>query len=76
MNQILAKCKQGDTYKVSRINGNKETLQFLNNIGLTIGDTIIIISKISSIFIINIKDGRFGVDKRIANLIEVESCTE
>jgi len=68
----LVKCEQGIIYKVSKINGNKDTILYLSNIGLSIGDSITIISKIASIFIINIKDGRFGIDKGIATLIEVE----
>jgi ferrous iron transport protein A len=68
----LGECEQGIIYTVSKINGSRDTIQYLSNIGLSIGDSITIISKIASIFIINIKDGRFGIDKGIATLIEVE----
>ncbi len=69
----LAKCKQGIAYKVVEINGNEETTQFLRNIGLDVGDKITIISRLSSNIIINIKDGRFGIDERMAKLVGVET---
>ncbi len=74
MSKLLTKCKQGKIYKVVKLEGQKDTNQFLINIGLHIGDEIAVISKLSSNYIINIKDGRFGIDKNIAKLIEVEEC--
>jgi ferrous iron transport protein A len=68
----LKKAKPGITYTVIAIKGNSETNRFLNNIGLHVGDTITVISKLASTFIINIKDGRFGIDEGMAKLIEVE----
>lgn len=72
MTTKLSKGKQGLKYRVIAINGNSETKQFLNNIGLYVGDSITIISKLASNYIVNIKDGRFGIDVGIAKLIEVE----
>ena len=67
----LKKAKQGKRYKVNEINGNPETKQFLSNIGLEIGDSITVISRLGGNMIINIKDGRFGIDLKVAKLIEV-----
>ena len=72
----LSKCKQGIVYKIIDIKGNPETQKHLHNIGLEIGDAITIISKLASNLIINIKDSRFGIDLRVAKLIEVEPWTE
>ena len=71
MSELLSKGKQGVTYKVLELNGNPETNQFLNNIGLYVGEPITIISKLSSNLIVNIKDGRFGIDEGIGKLIVV-----
>lgn len=73
MPKKLTKCKQGIKYLVKEINGQKDTNLFLENIGLSVGDQITIISKLSSNYIINIKDGRFGIDEGIAKLIVVDS---
>lgn len=73
MSKQLSKCKQGVKNKVVEIGGSDDTKRFLANIGLHKGDDIVIISKLASNYIINIKDGRFGIDKGIANLILVES---
>lgn len=72
MAKKLSKGKQGVLYTVLEINGNEKTNQFLNNIGLFVGDQITIISKLASNYIINIKDGRFGIDEHMAKLIVVE----
>lgn len=72
MTKLLSKCKQGDVFTVLEINGTPDTQQFLQNIGLNVGDQISIISKLSSNYIINIKNSRFGIDKGIAKLIVVE----
>lgn len=73
MTKKLSRGKQGVLYRVVSINGTSETNQFLNNIGLFEGDEIMIISKLASNLIINIKDGRFGIDEGIAKLIMVEA---
>jgi ferrous iron transport protein A len=67
----LSKLKQGDKCRVAEIQGNADTNQFLSNIGLQVGDHISVISKLGSNLIINVKDGRFGIDQGIAKLILV-----
>jgi ferrous iron transport protein A len=73
MTTLLSKCKQGEIHRVVEIKGNPDTKQFLSNLGLEEGDTISIITKLASNYIVNIKDSRFGIDKGIAKLIVVES---
>lgn len=72
MTKELFKCKQGIKYQIVSINGTFETNKYLSNIGLQEGDSITIISKLSSNFIISIKDSRFGIDEKIAKLLMVE----
>lgn len=71
MNILLTKCRTGEVHTVTGLKGNSNTNQFLTNIGLHVGDEITIISKLASNYIINIKDGRFGIDSKMAKLIEV-----
>lgn len=72
MKKKLSRCKTGVTYTIVNIIGNKETSDFLFNLGCSVGEEITIISKIASNYIINIKDGRYGIDEKMAKLIEVE----
>lgn len=72
MSKKLSKCRQGKVYKVVDLVGKAETNLFLSNIGLEIGDEIMIISKLASSFVINVKDSRFGIDENMAKLIIVE----
>lgn len=72
MAKKLSKGTQGIKYRVLELNGKPETNRFLNNIGLYVGDSITIITKLASNYIVNIKDGRFGIDEGIAKLIIVE----
>ena len=76
MTTMLSKGRQGITYKVLELNGNPETNRYLNNIGLYVGEPITIISILSSSYIVNIKDGRFGIDRKIADLIKVDIWRE
>lgn len=72
MSKLLTQCKPGKVYSVSGLKGNEETNHFLTNIGLHVGDEIAIIGKFPPNYIINVKDGRFGIDSGMAKLIEVE----
>lgn len=72
MAKMLSKCKQGVKYRIVEVNGQPDTQLYLTNIGLHVGDSITIITKVASNFIINVKDGRFGIDEGIAKLIVVE----
>ena len=72
MTKKLSKCRPGKVYKVVDLIGNAETNQFLSNIGLEIGDEIVIISELASNFVITVKDSRFGIDENMAKLIIVE----
>jgi|LGVF01.1.fsa_nt_gb ferrous iron transport protein A len=69
----LSKGKQGVLYRIVEIKGKSDTYKFLSNIGLSEGDTIVIMSKLVSNYIVNIKDSRFGIDEGIAELLMVES---
>ncbi len=68
----LNKCKLGKTYRIININTKSETSDFLFNIGCKVGEQITVISKVATSLVVNIKGSRFGIDERMAKLIEVE----
>ena len=76
MTKRLSKCKQGILYRIVEINGTSDTNKYLSNIGVEIGDTIMIISKLANNYIINIEDSRLGIDEGIAKLLVVEPWRE
>lgn len=67
----LTKCKFKKTYYIKEIKGNEETRSFFSNIGCCKKDAITVINKIAGNYIVQIKDGRFGIDKRFAEKIWV-----
>ena len=58
-------------YTIKSIKGNEEINKFLFTLGCFEGETISIVKKMYSNLIINIKGGRYGIDKDLAEIIEV-----
>ncbi len=67
----IPEAKKGVIYKIKSINGDEEINSFLFSLGCFEGETISVVKKMYSNFIINIKGGRYGIDKDLANAIEV-----
>jgi len=68
----LSQMKKKQLCKIVSLEGNEETNRFFQNIGCDLGDEIMIRKKVGMNFIVDIKDGRFGIDKRFADKIIVE----
>ncbi len=68
----LNKCKKGTPHKIVNVNASGETCKFLSNIGCKEGESVTIISKLATSLVVSIKGSRFGIDERMAKLIEVE----
>lgn len=68
----LSKGKKGVTYTIESIHGNNEMNTFLFSLGCFEGEEITIMKKMGSNYIVNIKDGRYGIDKQLASVIEVQ----
>jgi ferrous iron transport protein A len=68
----LGKGKIGKSYIVNNIGGSTEMKNHLVNLGLEVGDRVTVISKVASNIVVGIKSSRYGIDERIANIIEVE----
>lgn len=62
---------KGNEMNIKRITGNDETKRFLNSLGFVVGETIKIISELGGNLIINIKDSRVALDRRMASRIIV-----
>ena len=58
-------------YIIKSINGDEEINKFLFTLGCFEGETISIVKKMYSNLIINIKGGRYGIDKDLAEVIEI-----
>lgn len=59
------------TYMIKEIKGNEEINNFLFTLGCFEGESISIVKKMYSNLIINVKGGRYGIDKDLADIIEI-----
>ena len=58
-------------YTIKAVKGNEEIKKFLFTLGCFEGENINIVKKMNSNLIINIKGGRYGIDKDLAEAIEI-----
>ena len=56
----------GQASKIQRVGGNDETKRFLANLGFVVGSEVTVISAIGGNVIVNIKDSRVAINKRMA----------
>lgn len=67
----LALAEQGIPQTVTRIGGASNIRQFLENLGITIGSTITVISTTTSGIIVNVRETRVAISREMANKIIV-----
>lgn len=67
----LGMAATGVETKIQRINGKDEVRRFLEGLGFVEGSTVTVISKINGNLIVNMRDSRIALDKRLANRIFV-----
>lgn len=69
---MLFECGEGSTVKIEKIRTvDAEFKNFLFTLGCYEGELVTVISKKKHGMVIAVKDGRYNIDKDIANLIEV-----
>lgn len=69
----LASGKLNTPYIVDSVKTHQEDIrQFLFTLGCYPGETVMIISKLGSNYIINIKDARYSIDEDLANAIIIQ----
>ncbi len=70
----LAEGIPGTQYIVHSIHTDDEELEnFLLTLGCYKGESVGIISQVSGSFVVSIRDGRYNIDKNLAEAIVVES---
>ena len=63
----------GKEYKVVALHTQDEELEdFLFRLGCYVGEKSVVISHVSESYVIAIKDGRYNIDKRLAESITIE----
>lgn len=67
----LSMLSAGEVKTIIKINGKDDTRRFLENLGFVEGSEVTVISEISGNLIVNVKDTRVAIDKRMANRIIV-----
>lgn len=67
----LTMASLGEKNYIKKINGKDETRRFLESLGFVIGASVIVVSELSGNMILNVKDTRIALDKRMANRIIV-----
>ncbi len=67
----LTMAASGEINTVKRIQGRDETKRFLASLGFVEGGQVQVISEISGNLIVNIKDTRIALSKRMANRIMI-----
>ncbi|HBF7203119.1 FeoA family protein [Clostridioides difficile] len=59
----------GEEVVIKKISGRDKTRTFLNSIGFVVGTNVKIVSKIDGNLIIDVKDTRVALDKKMASRI-------
>ena len=67
----LPEGEKGILYTIKEVKGDEEINKFLFTLGCFEGENINIVKKMHSNLIINIKGGRYGIDKDLAEAIEI-----
>lgn len=67
----LSMLSAGEVKTIVKINGKDDTRRFLENLGFVEGSEVTVISEISGNLIVNVKDTRVAIDRRMANRIIV-----
>ncbi len=67
----LSKARPGYIGYIEAIIGNDKTRQFLFSLGCSEGEEIKLISVLAGNYIIQIKDSRYAIDKKMAQSIQL-----
>lgn len=67
----LTMFRPGQSGNIQRINGKDSIKTFLNDLGLTIGEEVTVVSEWSGNLILQVKESRVALDKDVARRIMV-----
>lgn len=68
---VLTMAKAGQIHSIKTVKGNPKTRDFLFSLGCNEGEEITLISILAGNYIINVKDSRYAIDKKMAEAIEL-----
>ncbi len=69
----LNEAQDGRTYVVGRIDTDDEDMDaFLFSLGCYVGEPITVISHLKGGCVVSIKDGRYTIDRQLAETIEIQ----
>ncbi len=68
---LLTKASVGHQGKVVKIDGSEKIKKFLFSLGCYEGQEITLVSILAGNYVINIKDSRYAIDKKMAKRIEI-----
>ncbi|NLK97367.1 FeoA family protein [Defluviitalea saccharophila] len=68
---LLTMAKPGETNYIKKITGKDQVRKFLGSLGFVEGESVTVVSEIGGNMIINIKETRVALDKRLVNRIYV-----
>ncbi len=68
---LLTKASVGHRGKVVKIDGSEKIKKFLFSLGCYEGQEITLVSILAGNYVINIKDSRYAIDKKMAKSIEI-----
>lgn len=67
----LSMLKAGESSLITRVGGNPETRQFLENLGFVVGTPVTVVNEISGNIIVIIKETRVAISREMAMKIHV-----
>lgn len=69
----LADCEFGVSYTVASIDTDDEELNsFLFTLGCYSGEKVVVVSKVGESYVVSIRDGRYNIDRELAQAIIIE----
>lgn len=68
---LLSKARVGFKGSIKNITGNDNIKQFLFSLGCFEGEELTLISVLANTYVINVKDSRYALDKKMAEFIEI-----
>lgn len=63
--------KEGEPNCIRKVTGKEETRLFLERLGFVAGAAVTVVSSIGGNLIVNVKDSRVAIDKKLAKAIMI-----
>ena len=67
----LSFSQTGSVAQIKAIRGKDETRRFLDSLGFTVGEPVMVVAQLHGNLIVNVKDSRVAISQSMANRIMV-----